>query len=157
MYFQRRSALKFTFLLKNNNHESTSLNDTRCWIFVCVGTALPRRGGNQKGGLCFCVRERGAAQLCGHTLLIRSPQPACSTAPVSPAPIFQSPEENRVLYNPPPCPTPPTSTPFLRKRSMKWMSRRKSSVAEEEADPRKINGGGTIPPDIIGTCIKGWS
>ena len=107
-YFLRGSALKFTFLLKNNNHASTSTNGTRCWMFVCVRNAPPRGSGSGQRGLFFLCKNRGGAQLCGHTL--RTCSPYIVPPPVLPAPITKSSEENLILRNPPPCPTPPLRT-----------------------------------------------
>ena len=106
MYFFCRSAIKSTFLLNNNNHASMSTNDTRCWIFGCVRTT-PTGGVGRRRGVVFLCARIGGELLCGHMLPTRSPQPAYSTSPVLTLPIIQSPEENLILRNPPPCPTPP--------------------------------------------------
>ena len=72
-------------------------------MFVCVRTAPPI--GTVRGwgaGVVFlCSRMGEDATFLPQT---PNPQPAYSTAPISPSPIIQSQEENLILRNPPPPP-----------------------------------------------------
>ena len=44
-YFLQRSGIKFTFLLKNNNHSSTGTDDTRCYLMNNFSASWGEGGG----------------------------------------------------------------------------------------------------------------
>ena len=132
-YFLRRSAIKFTLLLKNNNHEPISTNNTIC-LFVW-GLPFQGRRDADRGRLCFCVWNWGG----GRNYSATHSWPAahihyCSRFAF---PIIQFQRKTWSSAIPSPLSHPPT--PSVREGRNR--TRRGVSLeAEEEAEPRRSNG-----------------
>ena len=110
-YFLRRSAIKFSFLLKKKT--THKLSQTKQDFSLCEDPPAKGDGTQTRTGVVFLsvIMEGGA------TVQPRTPdlQPAYSTAPVLPDQIIKSLEENLILYTPPPTlpsPPPPPPTPL---------------------------------------------
>ena len=149
MYFLRRSSLKFTFLQKKqqpsiNEHKGHKMLD------VCFCEDCTAEGGRMRTrGVCvFVLNNGGGGRNCAAT---RS-WPAAHIQylprfayPNNPIPGGKpDPPKSSYLSHLPHLPPPPP----LRTRAMKWMRMWMDLEAEEEADPRRSDGGGTPPPPL---------
>ena len=150
-YFIRRSATKFSFLLKTTTLHQ--IYPDRHLMFVCV-RAAPSRGMGCGCGLGCCVLVFKNGGVCN--FLVTHYQPA---ARIQYHPHFAFPN-NPIpggKHNSPQPPPPLFHLPHLRTIVTKRTKKGTALTGEEEAEPRRSDVGETILPSVIVSCRRGCS